>query len=229
MGTYTTNYNLFMPTIGEQGWGELVNGNFSTIDTTMEGLDTRIETLETETDAIAERVTTLEAGGFENINCTGIIAADKIYGKRAGVATLIQPYVWSAKIDNCSTVNFGQAGKDVGAVRTTQYNFAPTNIQYWDALENGMCTYSFNLSCGNVYTGSVATVDVIATDYVTGETYTHNLKTTATSYDRTSPAKVDVTLPIMASLTVTLTANIGLGAFYLSVSKPDAYIKPNSI
>ena len=33
MGTYTTNKNLFMPTVGETGWGELVNGNFSTIDT----------------------------------------------------------------------------------------------------------------------------------------------------------------------------------------------------
>lgn len=33
MGTYTTNKNLFMPTVGEQGWGELVNGNFETIDT----------------------------------------------------------------------------------------------------------------------------------------------------------------------------------------------------
>ena len=60
MGTYTTNYQLFMPTVGEQGWGELVNGNFSTIDTTMEGLDTRIGTLETETDAVEERVTVLE-------------------------------------------------------------------------------------------------------------------------------------------------------------------------
>lgn len=33
MGTYTTNKELFMPTVGEQGWGELVNNNFSTIDT----------------------------------------------------------------------------------------------------------------------------------------------------------------------------------------------------
>ena len=32
MGTYTTNKKLFMPTVGETGWGELVNGNFSTID-----------------------------------------------------------------------------------------------------------------------------------------------------------------------------------------------------
>ena len=33
MGTYTTNKNLFMPSVGEQGWGTLVNENFSTIDT----------------------------------------------------------------------------------------------------------------------------------------------------------------------------------------------------
>ena len=33
MGTYTTNKNLFMPSVGETGWGTLVNGNFSTIDT----------------------------------------------------------------------------------------------------------------------------------------------------------------------------------------------------
>lgn len=46
MGTYTTNYNLFMPTVGETGWGTLVNENFTTIDITMKGLDTRIETLE---------------------------------------------------------------------------------------------------------------------------------------------------------------------------------------
>ena len=42
MGTYTTNYQLYTPTVGETGWGTLVNGNFSTIDTIMKGLDTRI-------------------------------------------------------------------------------------------------------------------------------------------------------------------------------------------
>ena len=60
MGTYTTNYNLFMPSIGEQGWGDLVNGNFTTIDTTMKSLSNNIVTLETEADAIEERVTTIE-------------------------------------------------------------------------------------------------------------------------------------------------------------------------
>ena len=32
MGTYTIKYNLYMPTVGEQGWGTLVNENFDKID-----------------------------------------------------------------------------------------------------------------------------------------------------------------------------------------------------
>ena len=98
MGTYTTNYNLFMPSVGEQGWGDLVNGNFSTIDTAMKALDTRmgtaetnitslttrmgtaettitsnksrIGTLETETGAVEERVTAIETGTYKFNNVT---------------------------------------------------------------------------------------------------------------------------------------------------------------
>ena len=75
MGTYTTNYNLFMPSVGEQGWGDLVNGNFTTIDVTMKGLGNNIGTLETEIDAIEERVTTLEAGNFD-----ATVSAEKFNG-----------------------------------------------------------------------------------------------------------------------------------------------------
>ena len=32
MGTYTPNYNLYMPEIGETGWGNLVSNNFEIID-----------------------------------------------------------------------------------------------------------------------------------------------------------------------------------------------------
>ena len=74
MGTYTTNYQLYMPTVGEQGWGELVNGNFTTIDTTMVGLNSRVGTLETETDAVEERVTTLES----TIPEEGVINANEV-------------------------------------------------------------------------------------------------------------------------------------------------------
>ena len=75
MGTYTTNYNLFLPSIGEQGWGDLVNGNFTTIDTAVKGLDTRIGTLETEMDTVEGRVTVLETGEFESVT-TEIVKGD---------------------------------------------------------------------------------------------------------------------------------------------------------
>jgi len=35
MGTYTPNYGLYKPAIGEKGWGDKVNANFDTIDSVM--------------------------------------------------------------------------------------------------------------------------------------------------------------------------------------------------
>lgn len=48
MGTYTANYQLYMPSIGEQGWGDLMNGNLTTMDTTMKSLSNRITAVENE-------------------------------------------------------------------------------------------------------------------------------------------------------------------------------------
>ena len=94
MGTYTTNYNLFMPSIGEQGWGELVNNNFTILDTTLKGLDTRIETLETEMDAVEERVTTMEAGEFEG-NVSATLFSGNLNGSILSTATIVssEPYI----------------------------------------------------------------------------------------------------------------------------------------
>ena len=44
MGTYTPNYNLYMPSIGEQGWGDLVSNNFEILDTNLNNLQTQITT-----------------------------------------------------------------------------------------------------------------------------------------------------------------------------------------
>ena len=51
LGTYTPNYNLYMPSIGEQGWGELVSNNFEILDTiilnNLNDLQTQIDTINT--------------------------------------------------------------------------------------------------------------------------------------------------------------------------------------
>ena len=71
MGTYTTNYQLYMPTVGETGWGTLVNTNFSTIDTTMKGLNNRITAVENEVNG--------------NLSCTSVTTSGKITGN-GGIA-----------------------------------------------------------------------------------------------------------------------------------------------
>ena len=76
MGTYTTNYNLFMPSVGEQGWGELVNGNFATIDTTMSGLNTRMGTAETNITSLTTRMGTAETTIASNKSRIGTLETD---------------------------------------------------------------------------------------------------------------------------------------------------------
>ena len=45
MGTYTPNYNLYMPEVGEQGWGNLVSNNFEILDTISNTFNTQIDTI----------------------------------------------------------------------------------------------------------------------------------------------------------------------------------------
>ena len=71
MGTYTSNYNLFMPTVGETGWGTLVNTNFSTIDSTMKNLSNRITAVENEVNGA--------------LSCTSVTTSGKITGN-GGIA-----------------------------------------------------------------------------------------------------------------------------------------------
>ena len=82
MGTYTTNLNLYMPTVDEQGWGTLVNGNFTTIDTTLNGLNTRLTTVENEVNGNLSCTSVTTSG---TITSTGIINANG--GLKGGTIT----------------------------------------------------------------------------------------------------------------------------------------------
>lgn len=85
MGTYTTNYQLFIPTVGEQGWGTLVNGNFTTIDTTMKGLDTRLTAVENEVNGALSCTSVTTSG---TITSAGLITANGgVKGNLTGNAT----------------------------------------------------------------------------------------------------------------------------------------------
>ena len=47
LGTYTPNYNLYMPEVGETGWGNLVSNNFEILDTNLNDLQNQIDTINT--------------------------------------------------------------------------------------------------------------------------------------------------------------------------------------
>lgn len=77
MGTYTSYYNLYMPSVGETGWGELVNTNFTHIDATLNDVNTNISNINDRTANIESgNVGTITVGG--NAIIGGNINADKI-------------------------------------------------------------------------------------------------------------------------------------------------------
>ena len=172
MGTYTSNYNLFMPSIGEQGWGDLVNGNFTTIDTTMKGLNNRIGTLETEGDAVAQRVGTLEsqvsAGGSispstieTNTVTTNILNTTKLY---VPFNTIEGMMIWKPAISEKS-VNTSTSGTG-GTVLLASFGilnsvFLPSNLNelvlnvkfYFNPPQYSTSTFTIMDDLGNtVYT-----------------------------------------------------------------------------
>ena len=111
MGTYTTNYNLFMPTVGEQGWGDLVNGNFATIDNTMSDLNTRMGTAETNITSLTSRMGTAEThiSAIESVVKNGVVTADAYKVKVASSGILYlgnQTLSYSETLSKSITANY---------------------------------------------------------------------------------------------------------------------------
>ena len=172
MGTYTTNYNLFMPTIGEQGWGDLVNGNFTIIDTTMKGLDTRIGTLDTEITGVKNRVTTLE----DNIpfDASGNIIGDLI--GNASTATQLNAVVNVSPSDishllssNMTTYCAYVPGVlYTGTIKAYKYNNYANGTMYTLSSNNTWSGIAINTTTPTTYTFSNAKCVIVASGNTSG-------------------------------------------------------------
>ena len=231
MGTYTTNYNLFMPTIGEQGWGELVNNNFSTIDTTMKSLNNGIGTLETDMDAVEERVTTLEAGNFETVH--GEYLYGNLCGNRIGVATTVQPSAWATVVIG-NSVSFSGTGVN-GSGNSTfsgSKTWDTTEYKYWDVIENtnGDYTIKFNpaVSSSGTVLGWVTEATIVFLDKITNEEITKSY-----SGLTINGATYTVNIPLLAdikSINGTMYSRyntLGMVANMVVITRNnDVYIKP---
>ena len=156
MGTYTTNYNLYTPTVGETGWGTLVNGNFSTIDTTMKSLSNRITTCE----SYGARITAIENEVNGALSCTSVTASGKITGN-GGIA--------------------GTTGTFSGNVTAPFFNGTPSGCTLYiiPYAQNVSATFKPHLSSGSIYgTGDTPWMDVrheASIEFPTAGTYTFDV------------------------------------------------------
>ena len=246
MGTYTTNYNLFMPTVGEQGWGTLVNGNFSTIDTTLNGLDTRLTAVESEVNGNLSCTSVTTSGKVtanggvgttslttsSTITSTGLITGNggfkgnltgnvtgNLYGKRVGVITSSKPYAWSLEATFNNTFSFQHAN---GGSQTSSKTSDYTPLRYWDLLENATASYSITIT-PTQFNYNVNSVTIKFTDLISGtvttKTYTPNRNTVTDT----------VTAPVLVTVSVTINMASGGSASVITtiaVSRSTHYIKP---
>ena len=175
MGTYTANYQLYMPTVGEQGWGDLMNGNLTTIDTTMKSLSNSIGTLETETDAFDSRITAVETSitGGGSISNTGNITASGLITAKGGITGKINVSSVGTNSNNVKVCNLSattqSANSQTGSktitlspsqVSVTRYNTSFLNCTLTnDQLKtkaNATCTITVtHISNGNSFSCTV--------------------------------------------------------------------------
>ena len=131
MGTYTTNYQLYMPTVGETGWGTLVNGNFTTIDTTMEELNNRIAAVENEVSGA--------------LSCTSVTTSGKITGN-GGIAGTTGTF---------SGAVTGASFNGVGIKSSGTYTVTPNSTKLGVILPTGTMYTMLLPPWNGTYTGSI--------------------------------------------------------------------------
>ena len=105
MGTYTTNYQLYIPTVGENGWGTLVNENFTTIDTTMKSLSNRITAVENEVNG-ALSCTSVTTSGKVTAN-SGITSTTGTFNGAVTGSTINGASITSTKFNGVTIKNSG--------------------------------------------------------------------------------------------------------------------------
>ena len=215
MGTYTTNYNLFLPTIGEQGWGDLVNGNFTTIDTTMAGLNTRIRTLEIETNAIKQKTDAItvddnvvegEFHGNFNGNLTGRI---NLYNS----ATDGDVKLFDMTFDNPSEASKKPSTTTLTcnpATLTNTYNTSAFNF-VGTPFVISTCTITSVVSVSTL-AGATASLNVSVVDNTTNETV---LSKTLSKSNMSSQSSVTLSCTFSRASNTTYTITITCGGSML--------------
>lgn len=132
MGTYTANYQLYMPSVGETGWGTLINGNYQTIDTTMKGLSNRITAVENEVNGA--------------LNCASVTASGKITGN-GGIAGTTGTFSGAVSCTKLTETN-----KTITVTPTDSYN---NSGQGFNNVVSGNYCYLLSHVPNKTYSGTL--------------------------------------------------------------------------
>ena len=200
MGTYTTNYQLYTPTVGETGWGTLVNGNFTTIDTTMKSLSNRITAVENEVNGA--------------LSCTSVTTSGKITGN-GGIAGTTGTFS-GAVTGNKVIVSASKAGvikfMDAGIGRYIGENVTSIDIS------------SYVVSTGSIIPQNAFMTVIARTDGngtrvlnigINGKTYSY---TVTGSTNKTYASDVNVAFPTSLTMTspptgVGMTVDVNIASY----------------
>ena len=258
MGTYTSNYNLFLPSIGEQGWGDLVNGNFEIIDTTMKELDTRVGTAETNITSLTTRMGTAETTITSNTTRIGTLETEMdtveervtvlentipeqglVEGNLKGlvfVPAVIQTFEGDEIYASCAAQSTNTGTSTVGNAVTLTVNNYERSFTFPKQHTYGVYTRESDIISGNI-SPSLTTRTLTVNIPWTGTTWTfYYKKSTDSSYTSFSVGSNATTkyIPLEAGSTYTIygtynsTGNYVQGIAMSLPEEPKYYIKYQS-
>ena len=172
MGTYTPNYNLYMPSIGEQGWGELVSNNFEILDTISNTFNTQIDTIN------------------ENLTTLNLATA-------SGTRILSIPYQDSVPTVTVSTNNAAYNSNTRTYISISSYN-TPINIQSI-SNSNSKCMIIIS-ACGNItISGNINTYPTNLSNETPPDDNYINIYTTTINFNRNYYTYNPITLTYTAN------------------------------
>lgn len=181
-----------------------------------------------------ERVTALEAGEFETVNCAGTIVADELCGNRVGEITTTSPTKWSVAVSPTEILSYTQYSNSASGSST--YTPDSSLLYQWDKIYTNDATASYTVKIiGGISSQLYINKLVITfTDYITGNTVTKTYNLTYNSYSSYDINNRIATyiindVPAFATVNVTSTVNQAMGsvAFSISITRnTKLYIKP---
>ena len=169
MGTYTPNYNLYMPSIGEQGWGELVSNNFEILDTILNTFNTNIgngtRVLSISSPPITITITTSNFGNYVNYNSNNVYYA--YFNGNITFESIPQPQ-HSCRLMIISVNGDATISGNIDTYPTTLQSELPPGTPETNTYEQVIIFSNFN-SCTLTYTanGNNSQLTMNYNDYLT--------------------------------------------------------------